>query len=339
MQENLLPYLSKLRNQEFKVAFERICSRLEGEEFAVEDVMQAYGSATAYINELKLLKSEHRPHRLSKQIASDRDQRQESLLSLKGRVTYFLKSPVTSEREAAKLLDFWLNGFGKSYSMPSINKQTGIVNDMFDSQTSSPAIQSAIETLGLMATLDAISSITNKMMAQHEVRESDKRSAILKAAEIRIVAYDKMKTLQTTIEMAIKLKKGDVDMHLEYLRIINFALADFKSLYLSSDTRRKNAAQEAEEEKENAEHENGTLADSTNGNGENMTEPNLVSRNGVSGHNVLPTQQAAMQSNTTNGGVVKTIPVNSNLEHDTTVKPKNVNAKQYFATGGSDRES
>ena len=150
-----------------------------------------------------------------------------------------------------------------------------------------------------------------------------------------------MKILNNTIENVIKLEKGDVEKHLEYLRIINVAIADTKALHLNSKTRRINAAEKAaEEEKENAIPEDGEQSNSTQSNGmQKRSAPSFVPTNETSVHDHLPNQLAAMQSKTIDGGAVSTIPVNSDQEHDTAEIPEMPVAKQDASTNGSDRES
>ena len=339
VERSLLPYLAQFSNEEFKMSFELVCSRLEGEVFTVEDVQQAYENATEYISELEILRADSGPHPLTASIVEKRDLRHDFLSSLKGRVTYFLKSPIAGERNASQLLNTWLNRFSKSYSRPSILKQTEMVDNMLKDIAQSAPLSSALELLGLLATLDSIQSVNTELKELHEAREIERRARILKAKEVRSVAYDKMKMLWTTIETAIKLQKGNIDKHLEFFRIINFAISNNKILNLKSSTRRKNAAQKAEEEMENAAHENGVHINSTNGDGENRSMRNFVPMNGVEAHNEMPTQQAAMRSKTINGGAVGTIPVNGNQGHDTAVMPDIVNADHSFAKNDSDRES
>ena len=339
MKTSLLPYMAQFKNEEFKISFELVCSRLEGEEFTVEDVQQAFDNAQSYISKLDVLRSDKGPHRLSQSIAERRNSRHESLLSIKGRVNYFLKSPIEDEREAAQLLNTWLKRFSENYSKPSINKQTEMVNNMYKDLSKSEAISSAIDKLGLLSAFDFVRSVTVSIQREQAVREEEKRAKILKADEVRRVAYDKMKMLWTTIETAIKLGKGDIDEHLEYFRIINFALADFKTLHLNSNTRRKNAALKAEEGNEKVDHENGEHIDTTCGSGENRSMFNFIPKNGIEENNDLWSQPAAMQSKAINGGAVHSIPVNSKLEQSTVVKPEIVDAAHQFRTNDSDRES
>ena len=340
MKKSLLPYLAQFSNEEFKMSFELVCSRLEGEVFSVEDVQQAYEDATAYISELKVLRADSGPHLLTASIAQKRDLRHDYLSSFKGRVTYFLKSPIAGERNAAQLLSTWLTRFSKSYSSPSILKQTEMVDNMLKDTGESASISNAIELLGLLVTLDSIQSLTTELKEEHAAREKENRAKILKSIEVRSVAYDKMKMLWTTIETAIKLKKGNIEKHLEYFRIINFAITNNKILNLNSSTRRKNAAKKAEDENEkNAVPENGLPVNSINGDGENRSMRNFVPANGAEAHKDLPTLQAAMQSKTMNGDAVHTIPVNSNQEHDTVVMPDMVKAALTSTKNDSDRES
>lgn len=344
MDKNLMPYLAKFSNQKFKIAFERICSRLEekSEEFTVDDVTQSFESATAYIDKLQILRPDKKgAHRLSKTIVEKRDSRHQSLLSLKGRVAYFLKSPVDSELKAALELNSWLNKFSKDLSRPSLEDQSEMVRNMSNDLALYVSISSALESLALFDTWNVIQSETSEILHFQAIRAKERVELVLKGQEVRRIAYDMMKMLHNTIETAVKLEKGDIAKHLEYLRIINVAIADTKSLHLNSKTRRINAAEKAaEQEKQNALPKNGAQSNSTQSAGmQNRSAFSFVPTNETEEHDDLASQEAAMQSKTIEGGAVSTIPVNGDQEHDTAEKPEMPIAKHDAPTSDSDRES
>ena len=339
MVKSNLVYLKRLHNQVFPVAYENICARLEGEEFSVESVQQSFDSAESLINELRFLQNMQIPHPLTETITQQRDDRHQYVLSLKSRVASFMKSPIAAERNAAKTLQVWLYGFREFYKNASINGQTGMINTMSKNINESSVLQNAAETLNLNVIMDSLVSITTDIWEKHQIRLNDKKAALLKAKKMREIAFKRMTTLWKSIELAIELGTGEVGKYTDYLNEINLAMAEYKALYLSKMTRRINAAQEAEDEIENAAHENGVHINSTNGEGANRSMPNFIPINGVEAHNELPAEQAAMRSKTINGGMVNTIPVNGNQEHGTIVKPLIVNTEHNLATNGSGLES
>lgn len=336
-----MPYLAQFKNEEFKISFEHVCSQLEGEEFTVEDVQKAYQNAVACISELEILRPDKGPHPLTRSITDNRDLRFKSLQSMKGRVTSFLKSPVQEEQEAAQLIMTWLNRFKKNYHKPSIHKQTEMVNNMSKDLSQDQAIGEALVVLGLVETFDHIRTTTASIVRNVAAREIEERAEVLKSIKVRQNAYDKMKMLRTTIETAIKLEKGDIDKHYEYLRTINFALTDFKTLHLSDNTRRLNAALEAEEENNSSSPVNEDQINSSVNTKTTTSRSNLISMSEEMGeNNQFSTHDVAMQSSTTKGDVVEVIPVDSDVEQDTAVKPDVVDSEHQFkADDSSDHES
>lgn len=340
MTKSLLPFMAQFSNEDFKICFELVCTNLEEKEFTVDDIQLSYANAKAYISQLEVLRSDSGPHPLTQSIQEKRNLRHDYLRSVRGRVTYFLKSPVSGERDAAKVLDAWLYRFRKNLNKRSIFKQSEMVQNLNKDLTVNPAISQALETLGLTDTFDGIVYVTSALLQEHATRKSENLAMTLKSREVRDVAYDKMRTLQTTIETAIKLDKGDVNVLKGYLKIINSNITDTKTLHLNSTTRRINAAIKAEEEKQNALPENGAQSNSTPRAGvQNRTAFSFVPKNETEAHDDLPSQEAAMQSKTIEGGAVSTIPVNGDQEHDTAEKPEMPIAKQDASTSDSDRES
>ena len=341
MTKSLLPFMAQFSNEDFKICFELVCTNLEEKEFTVEDIQLSYENAKAYITHLEVLRSDSGPHPLTQSIQEKRNLRHDYLISFRGRVTYFLKSPVSGERDAAKVLDAWLYRFRKNLNKRSIFKQSEMVQNLNKDLAINPTISQALETLALTSTFNGIMDVTLILLHEHATRKNEKLALTLKSKEVRDVAYDLMRTLQTTIETAIKLGKGSVNELKEYMRIINSNISDTKALHLNSKTRRINAAEKAaEEEKENAIPAEGEQSNSTQSNGmQKRSALSFVPTSETTVHDELPNQLAAMQSKTIEGGAVSTIPVNGDQEHDTAEKPEMPIAKHDASTNGSDRES
>ena len=318
MKKNNLVFLNRLHNQVFPVAYEKICSQLENEEFSVDSVQQSFDSASSFINELRYLKNTKFPHPLTKVIAELRDERHQSILSFKGRINSFLRSPIVVERNAANVLHGWFAIYQEFYNSPSISGQTGMINGMSKDIIESAVLSDSLEALNLSITMNSLVTTTSKIKEHDETRLKDRKAALLKAKTLRGIAYKKMMTLWKSIEVAIELKAGDVVKLTEYLNDINWAMVDFKTSVLSKTTRRVNAALKAEEEKQNVDHENeGPI--------------NLALANG--GH------EGSFKMVNVNGVVVNKIPVNGNSEQFTAEIPKTVSTEQRFQTNGSDQES
>ena len=211
MKKSNLVYLKRLHNQVFSVAYENICARFDGKEFSVESVQQSFDSAESLIDDLRFLQNMQTPHPLTEWITQQRNERHQYILSFKSRVGSFMKSPIVAERNAAKTLQVWLHGFREFYKSPSINGQTGMINTMSKNINESSVLQTAVETLNLLVTMDSLVSITIGIWEKHQIRLDDKKAALLKAKKIRDLGFKRMTTFWKSIELAIELESGDVD--------------------------------------------------------------------------------------------------------------------------------
>ena len=337
MDKNYLPYLKRLSNQLFPVAYEQVCTKLDEKEIAAENVQLSFENAKEVVEELKFLKKMRIPHRLTKTLSLKKNERHQFLLSLRGRVNYFLKSPSVEERNAAEVLNQWLNGYSESFKNPTIDGQTSTINNMKLAILKREDLSESITVLGLSGTMDSLAAYTSGITRDKKTRSDDNKAVLRKAEILRQDAYKRMETLWKSLEVAIEVDPENADMYKDCLASITWEMTGFKAVVLSNETRRKNAKLKAEEE--NANPEDGEDTNSTDVEGENRTMHNLIPMNGVEGQNDLTTEQTSMQSKTMNGSAVHTIPVNGNLEHDTAVKPEVVNAEQKTATNGSDRAS
>lgn len=235
-------YLKRLINHQFPRAYRRIVSRLEGEEFAVEDVQLAFEQVKAQNAALDYLKNSQFKHELTQEIGEMRNARHQHLLSLRGRVLYCLKSPIAEEQAAAKVLEAWLGRESGFLRARSIHGQAQSIHSLIHSISLSSPIGEALGTLGLLPVIEALDRISDQIDLHHSTRQDDKLAAAKEANEMRRVAYDAMQTFVVAIEQAISLNKGDREQHVGYLIDINTVVTDFYRLHLSRLTRRKNAA-------------------------------------------------------------------------------------------------
>ena len=250
-------YLNRLVNQEFPSAFKEIISRLEGEEFSVEDVQQAFDYLKTQVGELKDIKSNTALHPLTKVIRNSTDERHQHLLSLKGRVLYSLKSPMASERQAADVLYTWLNRERDSLSSKNAVRQTQTVDRMQDDLATSENLNDALGTLGMSGIMDSLRATTSSILRNRSTRKDDKMKGRKKTNELRRNAYKALQTFITAIEQAIVLGKGDQVDNVRYLMEIDEVISEYNAAHERRVTRVKNAAQKAEDENQNAAPENG----------------------------------------------------------------------------------
>ena len=130
MKTNYFPFLNRLRNVEFPVAYESICSQFDDEVFEAENVQQSFDAVKDYLTVVRELKNMRLQHPLTETIDELKKERHQTLLSFRVRVTSFLKSPLDNERIAAKTIDTWLYGYRDDFVNPIIKAQWGIVDNM-----------------------------------------------------------------------------------------------------------------------------------------------------------------------------------------------------------------
>ena len=331
MKNNYLTYLIRLRNVEFQVAYAKICSQFEGEVFEAENVQQSFDAAQNYLPEVRKLKNMRLQHPLTETIGELTKERHQSLLSLRGRVTYFLKSPLNDERTAAKTLDTWLYGYREDLIYPSIKAQSGIVDSMAENLDVDEAISEAAVALGLVSTLNSLKLMSTDIKSADNKRLKDRKAKLLKANIIRDAAYKKMNTFWKSIEVVLELKTVDIAKYTNYLDDINWAMADFRSSYLSKTTRNANAALKAEEEKDaedNSESSNPTPSNRATG-GE------LNART----FNTLDLQQPAPDTkSSTNGEAPKNATNGSDVLPNQTEKSDDASKADNNTSDGSEKE-
>ena len=306
--------LTRLRNQEFPAAYGKIISVLENDEITVEYITQSLESVKAHKKNLVVLRNMKAPHQLTKIISDLKFKRHDAFLSLKGKVSSAMKSPIDNERKVAEILNTWLIRYHKFFSKASIHEQTSVFDEMMDEVNTKPSIQSAVNEGGVLSILDSIQSITTQIEEAYMTRNKEKVEASRKALLLKQTAYADMKMLLNSIEMAITLNEGNSTVFMGYVNEINLLMDVFKAKAQSRTTRRKNAAEEAETNQdanpENGEQEYGGNEEPQSGKpaiaGRNKPF-NEVSLNDMDLHNGTTNESLdgkdAMNGSSTNNGV------------------------------------
>ena len=240
--------INRLRNHDFPRVYTLIVSQFEEEVFAVEDVQLAYEVIKAHDMKLNFIKSGIAKHPLTEVIANLRDIRHQCILSLRGRTKYSMKSPFAGEREAANIIFEWLEKEHKFLRSRSIQQQAQSVTRMKHDLGLMPELLEHLATLGLSKLIQSIISTTDEIDKNYKVRIAEKAANTRKSSLMRREAYDAMDTFVVAINQAIKLKKGDVTVHQNYLNQIAGLVSGFQSQQISKATRKKNAAELAEAE-------------------------------------------------------------------------------------------
>lgn len=208
-----------------------------------EYVAACFENAKAHKNKLGYLKNMKVKHHLSRIIRELNSDRQDYFLSLKGRVTYNLRSPNETERQGAKVLSLWLEGYREYLSIPRIHEQNLLVDQLSDDIETKARIGTAMREAGVMEIFESIELITSDIRTAYLQRSQEKEAQSRKVRALKSEAYVAMKTLLNAIGMAIELKSEDSDMYVGYWNEISRVLDQFNVKTLSRATRKKNAAE------------------------------------------------------------------------------------------------
>lgn len=259
--------INRLRNHHFPRAYKRIVSQLNGEEFEVDDVQVAYDILVSHSEEVAKIKNAD-AHDLTEEINNLRDMRHQYILSMRGRIVYFQKSPFAAERAAAHALFKWIEKEHEFVRSVSINTQARSIDKLEIGLMENPKLNVHLTTLALTELFESIVEATSEIDMNLKVRIDDQITTKKQNIVLRRIAYKALRVFIVAIEQAIELNKGDINKHEEYLSGIKKVVTNFTSQYDSMATRKQNAKIEAEakakaaakaaaEADKNANHENG----------------------------------------------------------------------------------
>ena len=142
-------HLMQLRNQEIGTAFNQILEVLEGEEITVEFVATNLDDAKAEIKKLVALRNMNKKHRLTETISKQVKSRFDYFMVFNETLKTALKSPFEADRDAAKVLDVWLEPYRKSLPGPLLTVQTTLIGEMMDEVGTVEHVSEAIASLDL----------------------------------------------------------------------------------------------------------------------------------------------------------------------------------------------
>lgn len=255
MQRSLLSYMRKLRNHEFAEAYSLIASNVGLEELEADYLSQAVDNVKGYAKNLTYLRNLKRRHPITEQIDLLKNERHQYLLSIRGRVAYYMKSPMKDEQVAAKRLSVWLSAYHEFFKGARIHAQSNLVDNMCDEIETTEAIQGPIEELGLIYTIQTIQAITSNIRRLHLQRLQEVKEESAQAKHIRDTAFAHIATLWKSLEVSTSLNTHDGALCRSLFESINWVIIDFKAKYLDKVTRRENEKLKEEQKGEQPEPE------------------------------------------------------------------------------------
>lgn len=266
-----LHLLKRLRNQVYPVAFRKITTVIEEEQFEVEDVQTSFNHLKVAVDNLAGIKNKTRLSPLTRVINDLKSQRHQYLSSMRGVAKANLKTPSESVRTAAITIYTWLNREQEFMAGSTLDKQSQTVFRMMDDLRNESELPEALATLGLTETMDTLATVSGKVERNDAKRAKELTAKKKRTKELRNKAYESLKVLCEVLEHTIKLEKGDAQTHYNYLEEIEDIVKYYAGTVASGVTRRKNA------DEENAETDEPT--DATEADGE-QTESKETSGNG-----------------------------------------------------------
>lgn len=240
MQRSLISYMRKLRNHEFAEAYSLIASNVGLEELEADYLSQAVDNVRGYAKNLTQLRNLKRQHPITEQIDLLKNERHQYLLSIRGRVAYYMKSPMKDEQVAAKRLSVWLSAYHEFFKGAKIHAQSNLVDNMCSEIDQVEAIATSISDLSLVSTINSIKMVTSDIRHLHLKRLQEVKEESAQAKHIRDTAFAHIVTLWKSLEVSTALNTHDGALCRSLFESINWVIIDFKAKYLDKVTRREN---------------------------------------------------------------------------------------------------
>ena len=352
MNEFKISFLMGLRNHEFPKLYTQLCSVLEAETIEDVNVKESLEGAISHLEELKFVMNMRNPHPLTEVLEDQVMRRKTYLVSLRGRVFASLKSPIAKDRKSGKVLSAWINKHCKRVYIASIMGHSRMVDNMLQDYTINLETQEALADLGLNDVWDAIVAISQEVDSNFIDRSKQLAADVRKANAIRQAAYKDLKKFLKAVEVSLSLEKPGEHFFLDCSREINSLLEFYRVNYLSRTTRRKNAAQKAEENQPE-DHENDnqggeTTPDSQPERAGSSRTFNVMTLDGMDSHSDLNGESlngnGVMSNGVTNGKAIdgkKEEPStgNGHFGNEEAVKPENAIVLYDGTSNGSDQKS
>lgn len=236
-----MSFLGSLRNNEFPMFYDQLCSILEVDDIVDVNLKECLQDLKGHEEEMKYVRRLQGPHRLTSVLRKQSIARKEYLVSLRGKVKAGLNSPIPSEREAAVMLKIWLDKPRVSFHVPSINPQTRLVEDLMHERAIKVEIQEAITEMELESIIDPIVALTEDINDNFMIRAHEQAENVRKVRAIRRAAYADLKRFFKAFDVALSLEKPDESFYSDISKVIDNLLDNYRVKLYARRTRSKNA--------------------------------------------------------------------------------------------------
>ena len=235
-------FMKDLRNHEFVEAYSVIINYIEKQRIDDANIKIAFEKVKS--NKMRLLNMQKRK-RSSFSIENKEltRMRNDYLISLRLRVKSFLLSPIAAERNAANIIHFVIEPYGKKYYVATILSQTRLVDDLEDNMKQSKDFRNAISLLQLNDLMNTIIEMTDEIMINYNLRLNESGEAKSKREGVKEAAYRDMKIMADAINFVAVINQHNEEKMVvieELIYFIDGILKDFRTKMKSRNTKRKN---------------------------------------------------------------------------------------------------
>ena len=252
MKEIKFSFLGVLKNKEFPMFYDQLCSLLEVDEIEDVNLKECLQDLLGHQDEMKYVRRLQGKHRLTPLLNKQIVARKEYLVSLRGKVLAGLNSPIPSERSAAETLKIWLDKPRAGFHIPSINSHTRLVNDLMHERDITADISEAIAGMGLESIIDPIVALTEEINTNFMIRTREQAENVRKVRVIRRAAYADMKRFFKAFDVALSVEKPGESFYSDKRKVIDNLLENYRVKLYARRTRRQNAEQHEDDESPNS---------------------------------------------------------------------------------------
>ena len=246
MKNTTLNGLNRLVITDFRLTYSHIVSLAEDIKFAVEDVQQAYKAVVAHNELLQTTMTVLPSYEQTVEKEQLKERHKQSIRELKYKVKCDLKSSVAGEREAAGMLNEWMKNERQFLKSADIEEQIKSAERIKQELALIPELMKNSRALGLNEVIDSLIGTTRMLDENNKRQKAEQKARTMRANTVRHEAYVAMQTFVVAMEQAIRLEKGDENIHRKCLMRIENIVNVYHAQHKSKITRAKNSKLKSE---------------------------------------------------------------------------------------------
>ena len=235
-------FMKDLRNHEFVELYDIIISYIEKQQLNDANINIAFERVKSH--KVRLFDMRKRTvSRFSIKNKKLTQQRNQYLNSLRYRVKSFMQSPISSERDAAKLIHHVIKPYGREFYVATILPQTRLVDDLEKNLKNSNKFRDAVSFLMMNDLMNFLIDTTAEIMSNYKQRVINNGEVKNRREGVRKAAYLDMKIMADTINLTAIVNRNNEEKRAiieDIIYYIDGMLKDFRTVMRSRKTKRKN---------------------------------------------------------------------------------------------------